>query len=292
MRGVGSARGAVTIVNALPTGIGAALGFDLTVRAEVCLVRADRGGEGIRVDPASSNSPLVREAVAVALSAFLPGRTSSVEVRIDSQVPPSKGLKSSSAVASAIVAAVAQATGERPVPTEVARLSAATGRRSGTSATGAFDDALAGLETGVVVTDNRDDRLLARFDVPPDTDVVVWLPPGEHPPSPSLRAAFAARAETGRTVVDRVSNGDWPGAMERNSALVEELLGYPYAALRNACRERGAIASGVSGLGPAFASLAARSRATSIEAFLSGREGSVIRRPVHRTIASEPSEVA
>lgn len=282
MRGVGTARGAVTIVNALPLGVGAALGIGLEVSAEVAVEPSVRGSEEITVSPRGSATPVVLAAARAAVAKYLPERPVSVDLRVSSAIPPSQGLKSSSAVASAVAGAVARAAGAPAPALEVARLSAEVGRRSGVSATGAFDDALAGLERGVVVTDNHDDRLLARFEVADDLLAVVWVPKGRHPPAPSLREAFSGRTVEAQAVVDLALSGAWPEAMERNSALVEQVLGYPYAGLRSACRQAGALAAGVSGLGPAFAVLTAPAAAPAIVDRLGGRDGRILQVPVGR----------
>jgi shikimate kinase len=49
--------------------------------------------------------------------------------------------------------------------------------------------------------------------------------------------------------------------MRRNTELVESVVGYPYAELRDRLRRAGALASGVSGMGPALASIAEASDA-------------------------------
>ena len=80
-----------------------------------------------------------------------------MEIEIVSDIPVAMGLKSSSAVSSAGLLAVARASGATRPPLEIAKLSAQVSRETGVSATGAFDDALAGLASGVVVTNNYTD---------------------------------------------------------------------------------------------------------------------------------------
>lgn len=270
MHGVAQATAAVTILNALPLGIGSALGVGLGTRAGVSL----GGGEGplstVRFRPSEAATPVVRAALYLASRAYLPAGTVPTDVEITSEIPVAKGLKSSSAVASAVAWAVGRAAGRSPTPEEVARLSAQAGRDSGASATGAFDDALAGVRPGIVVTDNRSDTVLASHPVPADLEVVLWIPPGTHPPAPSLTVALAARSDLAREAAELAVQGEWARAMEINSELVEGALRYDYAPLRAECRRRGAVSSGVSGLGPAFAALVPGPHARSVVEGLPG----------------------
>jgi len=279
MRGVGEATAAISIVNALPTGVGAAAGIDLRVRAEVIL-KAGPPDPPRTVDyvPSTAASPLARGALAAAVERYAGERLRPTRLSIDSAIPVSAGLKSSSAVASAIVGAVAEAAGAHPNAEEIARLSAEVGRSTGVSATGAFDDALAGLERGVVLTDNRGDRVLRRIPLDPGLGVALWVPPGSHPPAPLTRSRFSADDPGARSCVRAVTDGRLWEAMELNSNVVEVAMGYDYRALRAELRSRGAIASGVSGLGPTVA-------AVGLEEKLSDIVGAFDRLPgTHRTV--------
>jgi shikimate kinase len=274
MRGVGEARGAVTVVNALPTGIGAAFGIELRVRAEVLLGAAPPPGGAPSVTPPSSATPLVFEAARCASVAFPADGLVPVEVSLASEVPPARGLKSSSAVASALTLAIARAGGQDPAPEEVASISAQASRNAGVSATGAFDDALAGLTPGLVVADNVHDRRVRCSSLPPGLEVGLWIPSGKHPASPEKVAAFRGEATAAHLAVESLLAGDWPRAMERNSELVERVMGYPtYAGLRAAVRHGGALAAGASGLGPAFAVVARAEELPDLIALLPQHEG-------------------
>lgn len=287
MHGVGRATAALTVVNALPTGIGCALGIDLATTVEVEL-RGDDGGSLPRIDiPDENRTPLVEVALRTALSRYVARRPRSVEMRVRSQIPMARGLKSSSAVASAIVRAVARAAGVEAPPLEVARLSAEAGRESGVSATGAFDDALAGLTPGFCLTNNRDGTLLDAFDAGVGWEAAVLIPPGSHRPSPAWSAEFAAVAPAGAQIVDVARRRDYWTAMDANSALVERVMGYEYSALRAELRSEGALGAGVSGLGPALAAVAPSTRIPRLLEILSRAPGDRLRVAVAG--ASSPS---
>jgi shikimate kinase len=159
VRGVRQTHGAITIVNALFTGIGCALGVGLPVEAIVDAY-VDGGTAGkLLIDP-SSDSPLVREALREGAARYGIPDNARIQFQLRSAIPSSRGLKSSSAVSTATLGAAAAAAGREPVAEELAALSAEVCQRVGVSATGAFDDAMACLGSGFVVTDNpaRRDR--------------------------------------------------------------------------------------------------------------------------------------
>lgn len=285
MRGVGTARAAVSVVNALPLGIGAAIGIDWPAHATANLGPPGPRPRSPAVEPAEARTELVRASARAALERFGGGPSRPLRLRIRSTIPVGRGLKSSSAVSTSVALAVARAAGTEPTAAEVARLAATVGRATGVSATGAYDDALAGLLAGGVVTDNRKDAEIRRFRVDPRLGVALWIPELSHPPSPQLRRRFRRETATARKAVDAALAGDWPRAMELNSSLVERAMGYRYAALHETARRAGAVASGVSGLGPAFAVLAPSDRLAAVVRGLP-REG---RRRSVRLFAPLPS---
>ncbi len=270
MRGVGVATGAISIVNALPTGVGGAVGVDLPVRAELELHPAGSSEKwDVRI-PDEARSPLVIEALTRALRQFAPGTSGHGSLAVRSAVPVGRGLKSSSAVSSAVVLAAARATDTPVTLTDVARLSADASLAVGVSATGAFDDALAGLSAGIVVTDNARRELLRSLPLPADLGVAVFVPPAPHPPSPGLRARFEAEAVASSRAVRAALEGEWIEAMRRNTELVERVMGYEYAAARSTLERAGAVVAGVSGVGPALAALAPLGRLEEVRRRLPG----------------------
>ena len=281
MRGVGESRAAISVVNALPLGVGAALAIDWPARASAEIDRALPARARPAVRPKGSSTRIVRDTAAEALARYGAGGRLRLSVR--STIPARRGLKSSSAVGAAVAQATARACGADPATDEVARLVAEVGRASGLSATGAFDDALVGLVGAGVVTDNRSDRCLRRFDPGSGLAVVLWVPDRPHPLSPQVVDRFRRTPGLAREAVDAALDGDWAAAMAANSALVERAMGYRYAALREAVLQQGAIASSVSGLGPAFAAVAPAARAPRVLRALPAGRGSRRTLPIYRS---------
>jgi shikimate kinase len=276
VRGVGVATGAITLINALSTGIGCAVAITLPVRAEIDL--RPNGGTGahrIQLDR-GSESELVRETISTGLSRFAPGQSFSGELRIDSRVPAGKGLKSSSAVGGAVLRSIAGAL-RRPRPAdELARLAADVAQEIGLSATGAYDDCLAALRGGLAFTDNANRTSLRTAPFDYDLRVVLWFPSGSHPPSAALHDRFRTEVAAGRVVVEAARAGRWAEAMALNTELVERVMGYDYRAIRTELSRLGAVMCGVSGMGPALAALVPPSAAHAVGAHLASGLGEVL----------------
>ncbi len=259
MHGVARSSAALTIVNALPTGVGCAVGIDRFVTVEVSAEASPR--DRVRCEPPASATPLVLACLAEARACTQTDGAWDVAVRVRSDIPSGKGLKSSSAVATATLRAAGRAWGAELEQLEAARLAARVGRAVGVSATGALDDALAGLASGFVTTDNRTDTVLRRDAVDPEWTALVCVPAGTHPPAPSLMAAFRNVEAEGRRAADAARAGRYADAMQQNGALVARALGYDRPAWSDAVVRAGAVAFGISGLGPAVGVIVPRDRA-------------------------------
>ena len=269
MRGTGRSSGAITIVNALFTGVGAAAAVSLPVEAEVALSERPRGDVGRLSIPPEAATALARETVLEGLRRYAPDRTFDASLALRSAIPAARGLKSSSAVATAILAATSRAVGRAPDPTEVARAAADVGQRVGLSATGAFDDAFVSIAGGAVVTDNPGRKVLRRLDLDPSQRVLLWIPVAAHRPSPEWAETFARHAAEGRAAADLARRGEALRALERNTELVERVMAYSeYRAMREELRRQGATGSGVSGMGPTLAVLAPAERLTRLRGVL------------------------
>jgi len=259
---IGTARtfGAISVTNALPTGVGCAVGIALPVEARVTLSDDPSSSETSLRIPDECRTAVVEATLREALSTFLDRPPSEAALALRSEIPPEKGLKSSSAISTAILLATARASHRDPDALEIGRRAATVGMRCGVSATGALDDALAGLEPGFVVTDNVRGVVLRRDRVDPSLGVGLYIPANPHPRSPTVKATFEKERADGARAARAARDGDWVGAMQLNTELVERVMGYPYRSLRERLRERGAIAVGVSGLGPALAVIAPKDR--------------------------------
>jgi shikimate kinase len=269
-RGVGRAHGAVSFVNALLCGQGCAAGIDWETTAELELEEL-AGPESRWTIAEEFDTPLVRAALRAGLARFAAGRRFEAELRLRSQLPWGRGLKSSSAVVGAILRAAEEALAPGPgapadeLALEVVRLH----RELGLTATGGFDDALVSLEGGVVAADNREHRRLFAGEVPGSWSLLIALPATPHPPASTLLLRFLGYDSVGRHAIDLARRSEYLEAMRVNTETVESALGLSLADLRQQLEGSGAWGAGVSGLGPALAIVGPRDRVAGWEERLS-----------------------
>lgn len=262
--GTGHARshGAITVVNAIATGRGAAIGIDLHTDAEVTLTPHDAPQHSIAVtiDGEPGENPALAEAcVRRVLDKVGVAEHVHADVRTTSSIPVSRGLKSSSAAANAItlatLAALGQTVGDGAEclmsDEDCVRLGVDAALDAGVTITGAYDDATACYFGGLVVTDNLDRAILARTELD-DLEVLLVIPAFK------VRTRDTATAPTYplRGIINEAHRmalaGNWQEAMLRNSLAYGGAYGMSNR-LALSMLDTGAIAAGISGTGPSQA---------------------------------------
>jgi shikimate kinase len=250
MKAHASCFGAGTIVNAIATGRGAAFGLGLRANA-TAVVRPTADGIRSRV-PEGIDTTLVDACARRVLRRSR--RKAGLELTITSEIPVSRGLKSSSAVANAASLASARALGLDLEPLQTIRLGVDAALDAGVTITGAFDDACASFFGAVCVTDNRARRLLRTDRLLEDLVAVIQIPRRM-----ITKASLAGKDFSPiRAQVDEAFRlalaGDYFHAMERNSAAYARILEVDETPAIRA-RAAGATAAGITGAGPAIIAL-------------------------------------
>lgn len=247
MSAVGTAGGAGTVVNAMATGRGCAFGLRLRVEARV------RPDERWSVFSGGRRLALSRARLAFEAARRVPagGRTPGpLRIDIRSEIPPERGLKSSSAIAVAVIRACLRHQGRRWSAGRILEAAAEAGLASGTSLTGAFDDAAACLLGGVVVTDNTRRQIVRRFNLPSRLSALVHVPK-RRLPTAQVRGT---RFDGVRPIVDEAWNlarrGEIRDAMLLNTTAYAPLFGHRARFTLDALAA-GAFSAGLSGKGPA-----------------------------------------
>lgn len=248
MTSIGTSHGSITVINAMPCGIGATIGVDLRTEAEFT-----EGGScrtvSISNDPTEDTnmaSICVRRAYERAGLPEPEGWT----LGIDSEIPVSRGLKSSSAACNAILRAVFREIGQDMDAVDLIRLGVQCAREAKVTVTGSFDDACGCGLGGIVMTDNREDTILDRRDIG-EFDVVIAVPrfkirkstmPLErlHSVAPQMREAIGMAMEEPFR------------AMTANGRIISSVQGVDNSVAEKAM-ELGALGAGMSGSGPAVA---------------------------------------
>lgn len=170
-------------------------------------------------------------------------------VEVDSHIPAGMGLKSSSAVSSAVaLALISLVEGKYDVDRAV-KVSAEASRNLKISITGAHDDAYASLLGGIVLTSNVEGRLISRLAAPDDLSVFIGIPTNKKK-TINIEALRSLKS-VGAELKVLIEQGKWAQAMTINGLLVASANGYDPAPAIGAVRE-GAIAAGISGNGPAY----------------------------------------
>jgi shikimate kinase len=254
MKGRGVSYGAVTVVNALAIGFGAAIGINLPVKVEVKLTSEPILDLRITVrsSPINSDDRLAKAVLEVIRDRYK--FQGGAVISIDSMIPPAKGLKSSSAVANALVLAFLNALNIRLAPQEVIKLGVEAAFKAGVTLTGAYDDATASLLGGLCITDNNKMKLIKRNIL--DSFYVAILIPRESVETRVLKYMdFSIIKPIVKQAMELVLEGKWMEAMILNGMIYSNYLGYGTKPITDALIN-GAIAAGLSGKGPSFFALA------------------------------------
>ncbi|HPE62771.1 MAG TPA: shikimate kinase [Methanothrix sp.] len=271
-RGRATALGAATILNAVANWKGSAFGVDLKTSAEVVLDDSPR----VRGDVHGIDDRLIVRSVERVLERF--GVASGGVVRTESEIPLARGLKSSSAAANAAVLATLDALGEELDSIEATKIGVAAARDAGVTITGAFDDAAASMLGGVVVTDNREMKLLKRVEV--DSEVLLLVPEEKIFSKDTDVRRSRLIAPIADLIFELALAGDYPRAMTLNGLVYCSALKLSsdpiFAALAS-----GARGASLSGTGPAYAALVEDENIDDVESAMLDLGGRVIRTKVN-----------
>ncbi|MEB3861082.1 MAG: shikimate kinase [Desulfurococcales archaeon] len=248
--GRGTAYAGVSVLNAIGTGIGGALGISLPLEVEVTESSSLSGWS-------NGYGPLDGEVLwAVHRVASRMGAPRTFHARITSLIPPSRGLKSSSALVNAMLAAVLDMHGIEASREEIARRGVEAAKLAGLTITGAYDDSLATLLPGVHITDNTMVKRLKIFHAP-RIPVVLLIPKEENPIHAIDPSRFKAYKELYLKAAKTALAGKWIDAIPINSLATIHATGLRdlWAPLEEALALECTWTAGVSGKGPALFAL-------------------------------------
>lgn len=245
--------GAISVVNAVATGNGSALGISLKVTAEVGL-----SNEGPRVNGLSKIKQKDRPFIRRIIQRSIPEqviRKQAITVEIQSEIPMGVGLKSSSAVSNAVSLAchrlIAEEEEEDLDDNIVLNSGIQASVDSKVTITGAYDDATASYFGGLVLTDNHRKRLIAHETAPEDLFAIILIP--KH----TARGVVSNLGLMSDLFLDAFKLAErkkyWK-AMKLNGVLVSAALSYNYQPVKAALQE-GALSASISGNGPAVAAV-------------------------------------
>jgi shikimate kinase len=278
-----AAYGAVTIVNAIATGKGAAFGIDLWTKARVKLT--DDGAIETRILDDEEESTLLAERCVRAVFGYFGTSKLGAKVETNSNIPIARGLKSSSVAGNAIVLATLAALHKRLKPDDILDLVVNASLQAKVSVTGAFDDAAASLYGNVVVTDNTTRTVLRTFPVE-DYTVLLLVPPEKAYTADADLRQIKTVAKQVEIAHEQALAGKYWNAMTLNGLIYSHVLKLPADVIVESLAA-GALAAGISGKGPSYAFVVEEQFKDPVLDVLKRREGGVI---VSRT-RNQPSFV-
>ncbi len=180
------------------------------------------------------------------------------DLEIFSQIPVSRGLKSSSSACNSILSAVFDGNDFEIGTMEMIRMGVTCARSAGVTVTGSFDDACGCHLGGFVMTDNAKDRLILHRNIGAH-DVVIYVPDNKIRKKGLQTDALKASAQVIRKAISD-SRTDPFSAMTLNGRTIASASGIDDSWAETALMH-GALGAGVSGSGPAVASVFSRGKA-------------------------------
>jgi shikimate kinase len=237
--------GAISLVNAIATGYGSALGISLKVRVEVEL----RKGNGILFQP-EGGTPLLRNIINRSLPKEIT-KNNLLVIKVDSQIPAGMGLKSSSAVSSATALACTALVGNELDDKIILNLAVRASLDAGVTITGAYDDSTACYFGGIVVTNNYEYELIQREEAPADLYAVVFLPNNNR--HGNIRNLYLF-SDLFMDAFNLAKTRQYWKAMKLNGLLTASALSGDYKPILTAL-QRGALSASISGNGPSIAAV-------------------------------------
>ena len=278
------AYGAATIVNAIATGKGAALGVDLWTKAKVELTDEPGVIEGRILSDLGEDTNLIQRVIKRVLRRFRMDGEHGAFVETTSNIPIARGMKSSSSAANAISLAAVAALRKRVSDLEVVKLGVEAAKDAGVTVTGAFDDACASYFGNIFVTDNVARKVKRRFRVDGDYAVLFYVPSSKTYTAQSDVEKMRIMAPLVNVAYREALLGRYWSAMTFNGIIYSMALGYDIKVAVDAVAA-GAIAAGVSGKGPAIAAVVREDSIADVKEAWNAFEGEVIQARVNRVKA-------
>ena len=261
--------GAVSIVNAIAIKKGATLGIGLKVEVTVEAIP----GKGITIhsENKSISSRLIIKTVEEIVSKKDLERNK-ITITLDSEIPTGYGLKSSSAISTAVALACSKIFRSRFTDQQILLAGVDASMESKVSITGAFDDACSCYYGGFNVTDNAKKRRVHFERAPAGLIAVIFVPRNRK--RGDLREL---------KILSTVFENAWEQARKANYWEAMIINGLATASILNSDSKiitdvikKGALGVSVSGNGPAVAAITKKENESGVRKIFSTLEGSII----------------
>lgn len=267
--------GAATIINAIATGKGAAIGVDLWTKAVVTL-NDEAGQVDVTIhSDYSENHALTQKIVESTLSYFGLDQQFGAKVETYSNIPIARGMKSSSAAANAIALATTAALERKLDDVALVNLGVDAALDAKVTITGAFDDACASYFGGVVITDNMERKIIKRFELTETPAVLFYVPAEKTYTASSNVKRMKSMASVVKIVYKEALNGNYWAALTLNGLIYSSALGFDTSPVIDAITA-GALASGLSGTGPAVSAIVSKEKLDCVKAAWQKLDGEML----------------
>lgn len=261
--------GAVSLVNAIANKKGATLGISLSVEATV----ETTPGKGITI--LSKNKTLSSRLINKTIEKILTKKDleeNKIVVNLESEIPTGYGLKSSSAISSAVALACAKIFKPNMTDQQILLAGVDASIESKVSITGAYDDACSCYFGGFNVTDNAKKKIVHSEKIPSNLVAIIFIPKNR-------KRGNVKNLKMLSSVFDNAwklaKNSNYWEAMIINGLATSTILNSDPKIITDLL-EKGAIAASVSGNGPAIAAIVKKGNESEIKKVFSNLEGSII----------------
>lgn len=269
MKAKATVHGAVSLVSAIANKKGATLGISLKVIVEI----ETTPGKGIiiRSENKSLSSRLINKTIEKIVSKE-DLEQNKITVTLDSEIPTGYGLKSSSAISSAIALACAKIFKSKFTDQQILLAGVEASIESKVSITGAYDDACSCYYGGFNVTDNGKRSRIHFEKVPSNLIAVIFIPKNRK--RGNLKKL---------KILSSIFSNAWELAKQRKYWEAMTMNGLATSAILNSdpkiivdLIEKGALGASVSGNGPSIAAIVKKENETNVKKIFSALEGNII----------------
>lgn len=261
--------GAISLVNAIANQKGATLGISLKVEATV----ETSPGRGITIQ--SENKSLSSRLINKTIEKIVSKKEleeNKITVSLNSEIPTGYGLKSSSAISSAIALACAKIFKPKWTDQQILLAGVDASIESKVSITGAYDDACSCYYGGFNVTDNAKRRRIHFEKAPLNLIAVIFIPKNRKRGNLKKLKILSAIFENAWELAGKTKYWE---AMNINGLATTSILNSDPKIITELI-EKGALGASVSGNGPSIAAITKKENESAIKKVFSSLEGNTI----------------
>ncbi|MEX0861211.1 shikimate kinase [Nitrosopumilus sp.] len=269
VKATATVHGAISLVNAIANQKGATLGISLKVEATI----ETSPGKGITIQ--SENKSLSSRLINKTIEKIVSKKEleeNKITVSLYSEIPTGYGLKSSSAISSAIALACAKIFKPKWTDQQILLAGVDASIESKVSITGAYDDACSCYYGGFNVTDNAKRRRVHFEKAPLNLIAVIFIPKNRKRGNLKKLKILSSIFENAWELAGKTKYWE---AMNINGLATASILNSDPKIITELI-EKGALGASVSGNGPSIVAITKKENESAIKKIFSTLEGNII----------------